>query len=165
MPETVYIGLGSNLGAPEDNLRAALERLAQVEGVERIDVSPFYRTAPFGIADQPEFVNAVARLSTTLEPRALLDTLLGIEKEMGRVRKQKWGPRLIDLDILLFGGRVIEEPGLTVPHPGIAERGFVLAPLADLAADLPHPILKQSVRQLYDALGTSTDTRRIESEG
>ena len=165
MPETVYIGLGSNLGAPEDNLRAALERLAQVEGVERIDVSPFYRTAPFGITDQPEFVNAVARLSTTLEPRALLDTLLEIEKEMGRVRKQKWGPRLIDLDILLFGGRVIEEPGLTVPHPGIAERGFVLAPLADLAADLPHPILKQSVRQLYDALGTSTDTRRIESEG
>ncbi|MCA9482879.1 MAG: 2-amino-4-hydroxy-6-hydroxymethyldihydropteridine diphosphokinase [Nitrospina sp.] len=165
MPETVYIGLGSNLGAPEDNLRAALERLAQVEGVERIAVSPFYRTAPFGITDQPEFINAVARLSTTLEPRALLDTLLEIEKEMGRVRKQKWGPRLIDLDILLFGGRVIEEPGLTVPHPGIAERGFVLAPLADLAADLPHPTLKQNVKQLYDALGASTDTRRIESEG
>lgn len=165
MSDTVYIGLGSNLGEPEDNLRAALEHLERVDGVDRIEVSPFYRTAPFGITDQPEFVNAVARFTTILEPRRLLDTLLEIEKQMGRVRKEKWGPRLIDIDILLLGNRVIEEPGLTVPHPGIAAREFVLAPLADLAPDLLHPTLRQTVKKLHEQLGTSSGTQRIESEG
>lgn len=165
MSDTVYIGLGSNLGEPEDNLRAALEHLERVDGVDRIEVSPFYRTAPFGITDQPEFVNAVARFTTILEPRRLLDTLLEIEKQMGRVRKEKWGPRLIDIDILLLGNRVIEEPGLTVPHPGIAAREFVLAPLADLAPDLVHPTLRQTVKKLHEQLGTSSGTQRIESEG
>ncbi len=164
MPETVYIGLGSNLGVPEDNLRLALGHLGDLAGVENVTPSCFYKTPPFGITDQPEFVNAVARADTTLLPQQLLTALLLIEHEMGRVRTEKWGPRIIDLDILLFGNRVMDEPGLTIPHPGIPDREFVLAPMVDLAPDCLHPTRNATMRELLNQLGGATTARPIESE-
>jgi 2-amino-4-hydroxy-6-hydroxymethyldihydropteridine diphosphokinase len=137
--QTAYVGLGSNLGDREQNLLAALARF-DAEGwlVRR---SSFRETDPVGVTDQPRFVNAVAELRTGLGPRELLDRLLGIERELGRerARERRWGPRIIDLDLLLFGDEVIEEPGLTVPHPRLAGRRFVLEPLVELAPDLELP--------------------------
>jgi 2-amino-4-hydroxy-6-hydroxymethyldihydropteridine diphosphokinase len=132
---TAYIGLGSNLGDRGENLPRALERL----GAAR--VSTIRETDPVGVTEQPRFLNAVAELETDLPPRALLDRLLEIERDLGRDREseERWGPRAIDLDLLLYDDEVIDEPGLTVPHPRLAERRFVLEPLAELAPDLVLP--------------------------
>jgi 2-amino-4-hydroxy-6-hydroxymethyldihydropteridine diphosphokinase len=132
---TAYIGLGSNLGDREENLRYALERL----GAAR--VSTVRETDPVGVTEQPRFLNAVAELETDESPRQLLDRLLEIERHLGRDRTQekRWGPRTIDLDLLLYDDEVIDEPGLTVPHPRLAERRFVLEPLHDLAPDFLLP--------------------------
>ena len=122
-----YVGLGSNLGDREGTILAAAGRL----GPHRL--SPIVETEPWGYADQPRFLNAVAALETELPPRALLDRLLEVERELGRVRERpRYGPRTIDLDLLLYGDAVIDEPGLTVPHPRLAERLFVLEPLFGL---------------------------------
>jgi 2-amino-4-hydroxy-6-hydroxymethyldihydropteridine diphosphokinase len=126
-----YVGLGSNLGDREGTILAAAERL----GPHRL--SPIVETEPWGYVDQPKFLNAVAELDTELEPRALLDRLLEIERELGRTRTgPRYGPRTIDLDLLLYGDEAIEEPGLTVPHPRLPERLFVLEPLFALDAGL-----------------------------
>jgi 2-amino-4-hydroxy-6-hydroxymethyldihydropteridine diphosphokinase len=144
-----YIGLGANLGDREANLRAALERLAELGGLR---VSSFRETDPVGITDQPRFVNAVAELETDLAAVALLERLLEIERQLGRdrSREERWGPRSIDLDLLLYGDEVIDEPGLTVPHPRLAERRFVLEPLHELAPDLVLPDGRR-IRDLLDA--------------
>ena len=126
------IALGSNIGAKADNIDRAVALLDAVPGVRVTARSRDFRTAPWGITDQDWFVNAAVLVETTLSPRALLAACLDIEARLGRVREIRWGPRLIDLDILLFGDRDIDEPGLTVPHPRMMERAFVLAPLADL---------------------------------
>jgi 2-amino-4-hydroxy-6-hydroxymethyldihydropteridine diphosphokinase len=133
-----YIGLGSNLGDREGTLRGALARLAELGEVR---VSSFRETDPVGVTDQPKFVNAVAELSTQLAPRDLLDALLAIERELGRdrSREQRWGPRTLDLDLLLYGAEMIDEPGLTVPHPRLADRRFVLEPLHELVPGLVLP--------------------------
>jgi 2-amino-4-hydroxy-6-hydroxymethyldihydropteridine diphosphokinase len=133
-----YIGLGANLGDREANLRAALERLAELGPLR---VSSFRETDPVGVIDQPRFVNAVAELETDLSARDLLERLLEIERQLGRVRsrEERWGPRTIDLDLLLYGDEVIDEPGLTVPHPRLAERRFVLEPLHELDPGLVLP--------------------------
>jgi 2-amino-4-hydroxy-6-hydroxymethyldihydropteridine diphosphokinase len=132
----VYLGLGSNLGDREAALHSALELL----GDEVVAVSSFRETDPVGYLDQPRFLNAAATLETDLEPRALLDRLLEVERELGRTRDgPRFGPRTIDLDLLLYGDRVIDEPGLVVPHPRLAERRFVLEPLAELDPDLVVP--------------------------
>jgi 2-amino-4-hydroxy-6-hydroxymethyldihydropteridine diphosphokinase len=133
-----YIGLGANLGDREENLRAALERL-RVLGPIR--VSSFRETEPVGVTDQPPFLNAVAELETDLAPRELLARLLEIERELGRERaaETRWGPRPIDLDLLVYEHETVEEPGLTVPHPRLAERRFALEPLHELAPDLALP--------------------------
>jgi len=129
-----YVGLGANLGDREETILAAAERL----GPRRL--SPIVETEPWGFADQPRFLNAVAELETELTPRALLDRLLEIERELGRTRGgPRYGPRTIDLDLLLYGDEVVEEPGLTVPHPRLAERLFVLEPLLALDAGLSVP--------------------------
>jgi len=131
-----YIGLGSNLGDREATLRRALDLL----GDEVVAVSSFRETEPVGYLDQPRFLNAAAALDTELAPRALLDRLLEVERELGRTREgPRFGPRTIDLDLLLYGDRTIDEPGLTVPHPRLAERLFVLEPLAELDPDLDVP--------------------------
>ena len=131
-----FIGLGSNLGDREAALRGALELL----GEDVVAVSSFRETEPVGYLDQPAFLNAAAALETGLAPRALLERLLGVERELGRTREgPRHGPRTIDLDLLVYDDRVIDEPGLVVPHPRLAERRFVLEPLAELDPDLVVP--------------------------
>ena len=136
-----YVGLGSNLGDRGATLLAALEALRNSPAVEVVAVSTFRETDPVGVVDQPRFVNAVAALETSLAPRELLVRLLQVERELGRdrAREERWGPRTVDLDLLLYGDDVIDEPGLTVPHPRLAERAFVVVPLLELAPDLTLP--------------------------
>ncbi|QOC23278.1 2-amino-4-hydroxy-6-hydroxymethyldihydropteridine diphosphokinase [Wenzhouxiangella sp. AB-CW3] len=135
-----WIGLGANLGQPEENLAAALERLHRSERVWVAEVSPAWWTPPWGVQDQPWYLNAVAALDTSLDARALLDLLLAVEAELGRRRDgQRWGARAIDLDLLLHGDHVIDETDLTVPHPRIPERAFVLVPLHAVAPTLTVP--------------------------
>jgi len=137
----VYVGLGSNLGDREATLREALRRLAEIEGVAVVAVSSFRQTDPIGKVDQPRFVNAAAELETSLAPRDLLDRLLEVERGLGRDRakEERWGPRTLDLDLLLYGNETVEEPGLEVPHPRLTERAFVLEPLLELDPDLRLP--------------------------
>lgn len=137
---TAYIGLGSNLEDPWAQLGHALEALRRLPRSELLHCSPFYRSVPMGPADQPDYLNAVAALCTKLAPLELLDQLQAIEAAQGRRRGAlRWGPRTLDLDLLLYGAKVIESPRLTVPHPGLAERSFVLVPLFDIAPDLLLP--------------------------
>ncbi|WP_277052928.1 2-amino-4-hydroxy-6-hydroxymethyldihydropteridine diphosphokinase [Zestomonas thermotolerans] len=138
--ERVYIGLGSNLAEPAEQLRRALTALAALPASQLVRHSSLYASAPLGPPDQPRYVNAVAALDTGLAPLELLDALQRIEQEQGRQRKaERWGPRTLDLDILLFGSRIIDEPRLTVPHYHMHARAFVLYPLAEIAEDLVMP--------------------------
>ncbi|MCL5289902.1 MAG: 2-amino-4-hydroxy-6-hydroxymethyldihydropteridine diphosphokinase [Firmicutes bacterium] len=134
-----YIGLGSNLGNREANIKKALELLHHPPAAVVKRVAPFYRTAPVGFTGQAEFLNTVAEVDTTIQPAELLRLLLSIEVELGRERTVRWGPRTIDLDLLLYGCLQINEPDLIVPHPRLHERAFVLVPLADLAPALVLP--------------------------
>jgi len=151
---TAYIALGANLGDRAATLNTAIERLGALGTVEA--VSPFLDTEPVGYTQQPRFLNAVARLRTSLPPRDLLRALLGIEQALGRVRAVRWGPRTLDLDLLLYDDVVIDEPGLVVPHPRLHERRFVLEPLAALAPALAHPVLGRSIGQLLVDIGHDT---------
>jgi 2-amino-4-hydroxy-6-hydroxymethyldihydropteridine diphosphokinase len=136
----VYVGLGANLGDREATIRRALELLDAAPDVDVVAVSTLRETEPVGYADQPRFLNGVAALETQLGPRAALDRLLEVERALGRSRDgPRWGPRTIDLDLLVHGDEVVEEPGLRVPHPRLAERRFVLEPLAELDAGLVVP--------------------------
>jgi 2-amino-4-hydroxy-6-hydroxymethyldihydropteridine diphosphokinase len=135
-----YIGLGANLGDREATLRSAIELLGAEPGVEVVAVSTLRETDPVGYLDQPRFLNGAAALETTLEPRELLERLLAVERALGRNRGgPRYGPRTVDLDLLLFGDRVVDEPGLTVPHPRLAERAFALEPLLELDPGLVLP--------------------------
>jgi len=138
---TAFVGIGSNLGEPERQIAAALEQLAAEDGIELVAVSTLRETEPVGYLDQPNFLNGAARLETELAPSELLERLLAIEGRLGRVRGEgpRFGPRTIDLDLLLYGEQTIDEPGLTVPHPRLWERRFVLEPLAELAPGLDIP--------------------------
>lgn len=138
-PVQAWIGLGSNLESPLAQLAAAISRLAGLPETRLLDQSPFYRSSPLGPQDQPDFVNGVVRLETSLPPETLLDHLQAIELAQGRERGRHWGPRTLDLDLLLYGDRVIETPRLTVPHPGLKVRDFVLRPLLDLDPELVLP--------------------------
>ncbi|MER8436122.1 2-amino-4-hydroxy-6-hydroxymethyldihydropteridine diphosphokinase [Mesorhizobium sp. M1312] len=133
---TVYLSVGGNLGDPARSMGAALRMLDADENTRVVVVSSLYRTPPWGKLDQPDFLNAAAEISTVLAPHALLDLCLDVERRLKRVREERWGPRLIDIDILVFGDRIIHETGLEVPHPRMLERAFVLAPLAEIAPDL-----------------------------
>lgn len=136
---TAYIALGANLGDPLATLNEALAALDAVIGVRVAARSSLYRTAPVGFDGQPDFINAVAAVATTLAPEVLLATLLGIENDFGRIRREKDGPRSLDLDLLLYGDRVMASPTLTLPHPRLHLRAFVLVPLAEIAPDLKLP--------------------------
>jgi 2-amino-4-hydroxy-6-hydroxymethyldihydropteridine diphosphokinase len=133
--EEVLIGLGGNIGDPLEAMRSALRALDENPDCKVLRVSSVWKTPPWGVTDQPDFLNACASISTTLEPRAFLDLCLSIEKDLKRIRDQRWGPRSIDMDVLFFGDRMISEEGLNVPHPRIADRAFVLVPLAEIAPD------------------------------
>jgi len=136
---TAFVGIGSNLGDREANLRRAIELLSAEEGIEVVAVSELRETAPVGPVEQGPFLNGAVQLETSLGPRELLARLLAVENRLGRVRDERWGPRTIDLDLLLYGVETIEEPGLTVPHPRLHERRFALEPLVDLDPALEIP--------------------------
>ena len=151
-----YIGVGSNLEDPPAQVLRAFAKLAELPRTKVILTSPIYRTRPFGPVEQPDYANAVAGLLTQLPPHELLSALQSIEAAQGRPKeRQHWGPRIIDLDVLVYGRERLEDPDLTVPHPGIVERNFVLYPLADIAPDLDIP-----------GLGRVTELKgRVTSEG
>ena len=146
-----YIALGSNLGDKEKNLRRALLLLTQ-QGVEVVRVSSFISTEPYGVTDQPQFLNAVACVRTSLTPLALLDVLLATELAMGRVRLRHWGERNIDLDLLLYEDVVLDTKRLHLPHPDMQNRDFVLLPLAEIAPELKHPTLQKTIWELKENL-------------
>jgi 2-amino-4-hydroxy-6-hydroxymethyldihydropteridine diphosphokinase len=159
----VYLGLGANLGNREANLRGALRGLLRRGRVEA--VSSLYETEPVGVSEQPPFYNAACRWETGLEPRPLLRFLQELEHELGRrPGQERWAPRLIDLDVLLYGDLIVDEEGLTIPHPRLAERPFVLAPLAEIAADARHPVEGKTIAELLAAAGTE-GVRRIAEAG
>ncbi len=151
---TAYLGIGSNLGDRMEYLKEAVRLLDEEEGIRIARVSPVYETVPVGGPPQGDYLNAAILVETSIEPRELMDACLAIEKSLGRVRKEHRGPRTIDIDILLYGARVISEGNLVVPHPNIAERGFVLWPLADIAPDAIHPVLRTTIQELRDRIGS-----------
>jgi 2-amino-4-hydroxy-6-hydroxymethyldihydropteridine diphosphokinase len=136
---TAYVGLGANIGPREVTLLRAVDLLAASTGVDVVAVSQLRETEPVGVVDQPLFLNGAVRVETTLPARALLDLLLEIERSLGRVRAERWGPRTVDLDLLVYGRERIDEPGLRVPHPRVHERAFALEPLAELDPELDLP--------------------------
>ena len=147
---TVYLGLGSNLGDREQNLTEAVELLARRVRVEQ--VSSVYETAPVGYKDQPWFLNAVCRVSASLSPEQVLALAREIEAALGRVRSFPNAPRTIDVDVLFYGNEVVNTPQLTVPHPRLAERAFVLVPLAELAPELVHPLSGKTVMEMMEGV-------------
>ncbi|GAB4424089.1 MAG: 2-amino-4-hydroxy-6-hydroxymethyldihydropteridine diphosphokinase [Anaerolineales bacterium] len=156
MKHTTCIALGTNLGERLDNLRGAIQALAP--DVNVLAESHVYETPPWGYADQPTFLNMVVKAETGLEPDALLKHLKQIEAALGREKSVRWGPRLIDLDILFYDDLVIDTPPLVIPHPRLHERGFVLVPLADVGAEVVHPVLGEFVWELL----LKADTRGIQ---
>jgi 2-amino-4-hydroxy-6-hydroxymethyldihydropteridine diphosphokinase len=134
-----FVGLGSNLDDPAAQLQRTIAALARLPGTQLRRASRLYRTPPWGLVEQPEFVNAVAELSTTLGARELLAALQALEREAGRARERRWGPRVLDLDLLLYDELQLDEPGLHLPHPHLHERAFVLVPLAEIAPTAPVP--------------------------
>ena len=159
MSHTVYIALGTNLGNREANLKTAIE--AMLPDVNIIAESHIYETPPWGYEDQPAFLNMVVKAETSLEPEALLQYLKQLEVELGRESNFRWGPRLIDLDILFYDDLVLDTPPLVIPHPRLHERGFVLVPLMDLAPNLVHPVLEKKI----SALLAEVDARGIRHVG
>ena len=150
--ENAYIGVGSNIGHKIDHCKRAISLMGRLEGCSIRVQSPFYRTEPVGVEGQDLYVNGVVGVDTDLSADTLLKCLLEIEAHMGRVRRKKWDARVIDLDILLFGSRIIQKPDLIVPHPLMHLRRFVLTPMLQIAPNLIHPVLCKSIRELAGSL-------------
>lgn len=157
-----YIGIGSNLGKPADNCLKAIECIASVQGIKFLRRSSLYKTEPVGLKNQDWFVNLVAEIRTILSPPELLRNLMQIEEEMGRVRTAHWGPRMIDLDILLFDQEIVQDDDLVIPHPELHKRRFVLVPLNELASFVIHPAFGISMNGLLKRLQDDSKVERIE---
>jgi 2-amino-4-hydroxy-6-hydroxymethyldihydropteridine diphosphokinase len=162
MSNIAYLSLGSNLGDRQTQLRDAIARLAAVGRV--LKVSSFYETEPVEFTEQPWFLNCAVEVETALPPEEFMRELLRIEAEMGRRRTQKKGPRSIDIDILLFGNEVVSSPDLTIPHPAMHQRRFVLEPVAEIAPQARHPILKKTIRRLLQELPEGQAVRKVKSD-
>ncbi len=162
MPQLVYLSLGSNVGDREAQLRDAVARLGAAGRV--VALSSVYETEPVELTGQPWFLNCAVALETEKSPEELMTAILDIEQEMGRRRVLRKGPRSIDIDILLFGGTIMDSTELTIPHPAMHQRRFVLEPLAEIAPELQHPVLKKTIRELLDALPPGQAVRRVQSE-
>jgi 2-amino-4-hydroxy-6-hydroxymethyldihydropteridine diphosphokinase len=160
MPSLVYFSLGSNVGDREVQLRDAQAHLGAVGRV--VAASSFYETEPVEYTRQPWFLNFALAFETSKTPQQLMAAILDIEEEMGRQRVQKKGPRTIDIDILLFGDTIINSPELTIPHPAMHQRRFVLEPLAEIAPEIAHPVLKKTIRELRDALPAGQVARKLQ---
>lgn len=156
---SAYIGIGSNLGDRIDNCLNALKAILEFSTINT--VSSFYETEPVGRENQPKFINAVAKVSTSLSHHELLDSLKSIEREMGRKAGSKWSPRTIDLDVLFYENLVIESEDLTIPHKELHKRKFVLKPLCEIESDLEHPVLKQTVGSLLTDLNDGKEVKSI----
>lgn len=161
MTNGIYLLSGSNLGDRVENLARALEFI-ELKAGRLVAQSQLYETAAWGIEAQPSFLNQVMEIASTLSPRELLNVLLSIEMEMGRERRQKWGERLIDLDILYYDDLVLNEPTLSIPHPHLQERRFTLVPLCELAPLLVHPVLNKTQQQLLDECPDELEVRVFE---
>ena len=157
-----FIGLGSNLGNREENIKIAFQKIEKVTNIKIIKSSSIINTKPVGITNQPDFLNCVIQINTILEPEPLLYELLKIEKEMGRVRKQKWCPRIIDLDILFFYNVILETENLTIPHPEILNRKFVLTSMKEIAPKFVHPREKKTIEEIFEkVLGRNKSNNRV----
>lgn len=158
----VYLHLGTNLGDRRANLQLALQQMASL-GIQIIRVSALYETDAWGIEDQPDFINLALEARTDLLPNELLKQTQQIELDMGRVRKRKWGERLIDIDLLYYGSEIIDEADLHLPHPGIPERNFVLIPMLEIAPDWLDPRRQKTIEELYEASRDTGEVRWLES--
>jgi 2-amino-4-hydroxy-6-hydroxymethyldihydropteridine diphosphokinase len=161
MPNLAYLSLGSNVGGRETNVREAIRKLETLGHVR--SVSSFYETEPVEFTQQPWFVNCAVALETAQSASQLMSGILEIEREMGRQRIQKKGPRIIDIDILLFSDEIVNTPDLTIPHPAIAERRFVLVPLAEIADQAQHPVRKKTIGKLLQALPAGQTVRKVKT--
>ncbi|HUC30175.1 MAG TPA: 2-amino-4-hydroxy-6-hydroxymethyldihydropteridine diphosphokinase [Candidatus Acidoferrum sp.] len=159
MNQVAHLSLGSNIGDRGGNLRGAITRLGTLGRI--LSVSSFYETEPVEFTDQPWFLNCAVALETSLPPQQLMETALQVEREMGRERVQKKGPRIIDIDILLFADLEIKTRELTIPHPAMHLRRFVLEPLAEIAPELRHPVLKKTIRELLEELPPGQEVKKI----
>ena len=157
-----YIGIGSNLGNTSFNCRYAIDQIETLSDCHVIAQSSLFSTEPDGVTGQPWYVNCIAQISTKKSPFDLLTELMAIESAMGRERRKRWEPRIIDLDILLFGQEIRESHNLIIPHPLMHKRRFVLEPLAELAPDLVHPVFKVTIQELLDELLILPNSRRVE---
>ncbi len=147
MTHAAYIGIGSNLGNREKNCERAIRLLIE-HGITVTKRSSMIETEPWGVREQPKFINMAVEIGTELDPEGLLSIFKKIEEEIGRLPASRWGPRIIDLDILLYDDLIMETPDLVIPHPGMSEREFVLKPLAEIAPEKMHPVLKKSIKSL-----------------
>ncbi|HEY9048409.1 MAG TPA: 2-amino-4-hydroxy-6-hydroxymethyldihydropteridine diphosphokinase [Ohtaekwangia sp.] len=159
MDSGIFLLLGTNLGDREQNLAKAKDLISKQVG-NLVKESSIYQTAAWGKNDQPDFYNEVIEIDTTLSPQALLQTTLHIEEELGRKRMETWGPRVIDIDILLYRDSIIDTARLTIPHPAMAQRRFTLVPLAEIAADILHPVLQKKISELLDLCPDQLAVRR-----
>jgi 2-amino-4-hydroxy-6-hydroxymethyldihydropteridine diphosphokinase len=162
--ELSYTGIGSNLGDPLENCRLAIRIVSEAKGISLVCRSSFYRSEPVGLEEQPWFVNAVIQVRTSLTPRDLLTLLLDIEGKLGRKRRLKWGPRIIDLDILLFGDLIISEEDLIIPHPRLHQRRFVLEPLCEIGPDSIHPGLGKPMTTLLNRIQDEKTVIKVKPE-
>ena len=160
MNNGIFLLLGSNRGRSLEILQRASEKIESDVGAILVR-SAVYKTAAWGFADQPDFYNQVLRIESETAPEALLAELLDIEASLGRQREQKWGPRIIDIDLLFYGQQILNTPRLTLPHPGIPNRRFVLVPLTEIAADWQHPVLKKTMTDLLEACDDTLAVEKI----
>jgi 2-amino-4-hydroxy-6-hydroxymethyldihydropteridine diphosphokinase len=156
---TVYLSLGSNMGNRAENIARAIAALGP-HGVRVTQESSSYETEPLEVKDQPWFLNCAIEAETELSPERLMQVLLGVEREIGRERGVPKGPRLIDMDILLYGSEIVKQPGLEIPHPRMAERKFVLVPLAEIAGEMNHPTAMMTIAEMLDATADRSEVRR-----